>query len=75
MKLENVEVIFPLSPMQAGMLFHAIEASERGVYVLQIRVTLQGDPCRETLAAAWDEVVQRHDALRAAFVWEGLEEP
>ncbi len=75
MTLENVQDIYPLSPMQSGMLFHAIEAREAGLYVLQIRVTLEGDPQHDTLRQAWDEVVQRHEALRAAFVWEGLEEP
>ncbi|MEM1411150.1 MAG: condensation domain-containing protein, partial [Pseudomonadota bacterium] len=75
MKLENVQDVYPLSPMQTGMLFHAIEASEPGLYLLQLRVTLDGPVHFETLRDAWSEVVQRHEALRAAFVWEGLDEP
>jgi len=75
MTLENVQDIYPLSPVQTGMLFHAIEASEPGLYVLQLRLTLEGPLRHDVLRDAWGEVVQRHDALRAAFLWEGLEEP
>ena len=75
MALENVQDIYPVSPMQAGMLFHTIESPDPGLYVLQIRVTLDGPLQWDVLTAAWDDVVHRHDALRAAFVWEELDEP
>jgi len=75
MALENVHDIYPVSPMQAGMLFHTIESPDPGLYVLQIRVTLDGPLQWDVLIAAWDDVVHRHDALRAVFVWEELDEP
>lgn len=75
MKLDNVQDIYPLSPMQRGMLFHAIDTADAGLYVLQLRVTITGPLDFERLREAWHEVVQRHEALRAAFVWEGLDEP
>ena len=75
MALEDVQDIYPLSPLQAGMLFHSIEAPAPGMYVLQIRVTLEGPLDHDVLRAAWDDVVERHEALRASFVWEELDEP
>jgi amino acid adenylation domain-containing protein len=75
MPLEDVQDIYPVSPMQAGMLFHTLDAPDSGMYVLQIRVALKGVLEWEVLEAAWDDVVHRHDALRAAFVWEDLDEP
>ncbi len=75
MSLKNVQDIYPLTATQAGMLFHTIEAQAPGMYVIQVQLTLKGSLNREALMAAWDDVVGRHDALRASFVWEDLEEP
>ena len=43
MKLENVSDVYPLSPMQEGMLFHAVMEPGTGVYVDQAVVTLNGE--------------------------------
>jgi amino acid adenylation domain-containing protein len=60
--------------MQKGMLFHTLLAPESGMYVEQIACEL--DECSPHLfRAAWERVMTRHDALRAAFVWEGVDEP
>ena len=75
MQLENVEDIYPLSPAQAGMLFHSIAAPGTGVYVTQISTLLQGRLDQEKFIAAWQQVIQRHASLRAAFVWDGVDEP
>ena len=75
MKLENVEDVYPLSPTQAGMLFHTASAPHSGVYVGQIQCMLSGNLKLETFQAAWQDVIGRHSALRTAFLWDGLEEP
>jgi amino acid adenylation domain-containing protein len=75
MSLDDVLDIYPLSPLQAGMLFHTIDEPGSGIYVLQIRVPLEGPLDHGVLREAWDDVAHRHDALRAAFVWEDLDEP
>lgn len=75
MELENVEDIYPLSSTQAGMLFHTASAPHSGVYVVQMRCLLSGELAVETFQAAWQAVLQRHPALRTAFLWDGLEEP
>ena len=66
----DVEDIYPLSPMQQGMLFHALDTPHSGQYVNQLSVAVSGlDP--ERLRTAWQRVVERHGILRTCFVWQG----
>jgi len=71
----NIEAAFPLSPLQQGMLFHSLGAPGTGVYVLQARCELHGAVDAHAFYQAWQRVLDRHQALRAAFVWEGVDEP
>ena len=75
MKLENVADIYPLSPIQQGMLFHALSAPNTGVYVEQYCCKLQGVLRIPEFQAAWQQVIDRQPVLRTAFLWEGLDEP
>ena len=71
---KNVESVFPLSPMQQGMLFHSLEDPESGLYVEQIRLVLDGLDA-ERFRRAWEAVVARQPALRTSIVGIGLSEP
>jgi len=75
MDTRNIEDIYPLSPMQQGMLFHSLYAPETGVYFEQSSYTLRGDLNIPAFERAWQRVIDRHPVLRTAFVWEGLDEP
>ncbi|MDZ7959078.1 MAG: amino acid adenylation domain-containing protein [Aulosira sp. DedQUE10] len=72
---KNIEDVYPLSPMQAGMLFHSLLAPESGVYCEQVSFELHGGLNVLAFAQAWQEVIARHPALRTACVWENLEKP
>ena len=74
-KGREVEDIYPLSPLQEGMLFHTLAEPESGVYVQQLRYTLVGPLDRDALRDAWQTVVNRHGILRTSVVWEGLDRP
>ena len=39
-RTRQIEAIYPLSPMQQGMLFHTIYEPQSGVYLQQLRCTL-----------------------------------
>ncbi|MEY4509249.1 MAG: hypothetical protein RLZZ450_1371, partial [Pseudomonadota bacterium] len=67
----DIEDIYPLTPMQQGLLFHSIDAPEAGTYVNQLDVEVRGLDA-ERLARAWQRVVDRHAILRTAFVWQGV---
>ncbi|MFT4433836.1 amino acid adenylation domain-containing protein [Caballeronia sp. 15715] len=68
--LKNVADIYPLSPMQSGMLFHTLYAPGSSVYMNQLRAEIHGlDAGR--FSAAWAAVTARHDVLRTGFVAQG----
>jgi amino acid adenylation domain-containing protein len=75
MSRKNVEDIYPLSPMQQGMLFHTLYADEPGVYFVSHWLTLEGRLDGDAFQRALQEVVNRHAVLRTAFLWERREEP
>ena len=75
MKLENVADLYPLSPMQQGMLFHTVSDATPGVYVDQVVVSLQGPLDPERLVRSIRQVAAQFDALRTAFVWDGVDHP
>ncbi|MGC5702151.1 non-ribosomal peptide synthetase [Pseudomonas sp. NFXW11] len=66
----EVQDLYPLSPMQQGMLFHSLyQQGQDDVYVSQLRADVQGlDVAR--FQAAWEQVLARHDMLRTGFVWQ-----
>ena len=66
----RLEDLYPLSPMQRGMLFEARYAPEQGRYLNQLALTLHHlDVPR--FAAAWAATVARHPVLRTAIVAGG----
>ncbi|WP_265923327.1 non-ribosomal peptide synthetase, partial [Cupriavidus nantongensis] len=72
LKLDPAQVqdLYPLSPMQAGMLFHSVLAPEGSAYTNQLRVDVDGlDPVR--FIAAWQAALARHDSLRCGFLHRG----
>jgi amino acid adenylation domain-containing protein/non-ribosomal peptide synthase protein (TIGR01720 family) len=66
---------YPLSPMQAGMLFHTLFKPDTTDYVVQFVYDLNGEIHPALLRRALEFVVTRHDALRTTFAWDGLAEP
>jgi hypothetical protein len=75
MKAENVEDIYELTPVQKGMLFHCLYASESALYFFHHTLTLHGNPNVEAFEQAWQQVVDRHTILRTGFYWEDIDNP
>ncbi|WP_445570704.1 non-ribosomal peptide synthase/polyketide synthase [Pseudomonas sp. E102] len=66
----EVEDLYPLSPMQQGMLFHTLYEQQAGHYINQMRVEVQGLDV-ERFRLAWQAATDTHDVLRSGFVWDG----
>src|SRR5262245_23611443 len=72
----HVEDILPLSPLQEGLLFHALyDAQAPDVYTVQLVLALEGALDSAALRAAAQTLLQRHASLRAAFRHENLSRP
>jgi amino acid adenylation domain-containing protein/non-ribosomal peptide synthase protein (TIGR01720 family) len=71
----EIQDLYPLSPLQQGMLFHDLYAPESGMYVERLRYTIRGDLNAVAFEQAWRQVVERHAVLRSAFIWEEVDEP
>ncbi|MBN2391913.1 MAG: AMP-binding protein, partial [Anaerolineae bacterium] len=72
---KNIEAIYPLSPMQEGMLFHTLYAPTSGVYFEQLSCTLVGALDLVAFKQAWQQIVDRHAVLRTLFVWQNRDKP
>ncbi|HVG07844.1 MAG TPA: amino acid adenylation domain-containing protein [Thermoanaerobaculia bacterium] len=71
----RIEDIYPLAPVQQGLLFDSLQSRDPLAHRLQWTCVLEGSLDPEAFQQAWQRVVDRHPILRSAFVWEGLEEP
>ena len=75
MSSRNIENIYPLSPMQEGMLFHTLLDREKGFYFQQLQGVIVGLLDTQLFQSCWDQIIRRHPALRTVFVWERQERP
>ncbi|HSB25045.1 MAG TPA: condensation domain-containing protein, partial [Burkholderiaceae bacterium] len=72
----RLEDVLPLSPLQEGLLFHALyDAHAPDVYTVQLELELEGGLDVAALEAAVQAVVARHASLRACFRHERLDRP
>ncbi|MFD2473313.1 non-ribosomal peptide synthetase [Amycolatopsis silviterrae] len=72
---QAVEDIYPLTPMQGGMVFHGLSQTAQGMYFEQATFVLEGVTDPQRLGQAWQQVVDRTPVLRTSFVWTGVDEP
>ncbi|MEV5427836.1 non-ribosomal peptide synthase/polyketide synthase [Streptomyces sp. NPDC052701] len=70
-----VEDVHPLTPTQAGMLFHGLGQDDRGTYFQQLTFVLDGVPDPGALADAWQRVTDRTPVLRSRVLWQDVPEP
>jgi amino acid adenylation domain-containing protein len=71
----NIQDIYPLAPLQEGMLFHHLLQTEGDAYVTPLGLSFDSRQRLERFIASFNQVIARHDILRTAVLWEGLKEP
>lgn len=72
----NIQDIYPLTPLQEGILFHHVLDHESGdAYVLPTLFAVESRQRLDALIGALQSIVQRHDVLRTAVLWEELPRP
>ncbi len=68
----DIADLYPLSPMQQGMLFHTLYAPQGQAYINQLRLDIEGLDLL-IFGRAWQAALDRHDILRSSFHWLGLD--
>lgn len=71
----DIEAVYPLSPLQQGLLFHTLSRPGEPTYFEQIRCSITGSLDLGAFEQAWNWVVGRHTILRSAFASQRLREP
>lgn len=75
MDTTNIESIYPLSPIQQGILFHSTLHRNDDVYFGQIVLTMQGRLDTQAFTRAWEKIVERHSVLRTLFTTDRQGKP
>lgn len=72
---ENLEDLYGLSPLQRGVLSHALYSPDGNAFLEQSVFTANGGFNVTAYEQAWQSVIDRHPVLRSSFFWEGLGTP
>jgi amino acid adenylation domain-containing protein len=72
----NIQDIYPLAPLQEGILFHhLLSARNADAYVSSTLLSVSSRRRVEELVEALQGAVDRHDVLRTAIHWQHLPQP
>lgn len=68
----DIQDIYPLTPLQEGMLFHTLQDQELGhhranTFCQQMTFRIHGHLCLDTFVKSWNQLLARHDMLRTIF--------
>ncbi|MFQ3244132.1 MAG: amino acid adenylation domain-containing protein [Arenicella sp.] len=70
-KLDNIQDIYPLTPLQSGILFETLYAQteeNKGMYLTQTAVGVQGQADLKVMQRAWQMILNHYDALRMLVI-------
>jgi amino acid adenylation domain-containing protein len=71
----NVADIYPLAPLQEGILFHYLLGHRDDAYIALTLLEFQARAQLDTFVCALETVINRHDILRSSVLWEDLPQP
>ncbi|PGS36712.1 hypothetical protein COC58_24660, partial [Bacillus cereus] len=66
-QMYNIEEIYPLSPMQEGILFHSLFNENSRAYHEVVEIMLDGNLNKDALEQSFNNLVDNHTILRTSF--------
>jgi hypothetical protein len=75
MNMNNIEDIYPVSPVQESLFQSEHCPPESGARCKQLSFRMRGELDATAFAKAWEEVVNRQPMLRTSFLWKRVERP
>jgi|GEM_PF-419392 len=73
--IENLHSVYPLSPLQDGILFHHMMNQTCDPYILTAQFVMPSAESAHTFIDGLQNVINRHEALRTNIRWQGLSRP
>lgn len=71
----DFEDLFPLTPLQEGLLFHSLSEPESDHYLVQLTCKIDGALDERLFQESWRTVLNRHPNLRSGFHHRSLRQP
>ncbi|MEN9868154.1 MAG: hypothetical protein RL748_3744, partial [Pseudomonadota bacterium] len=71
----TIQDIYPLSPLQQGILFHHMGSSESDPYLMPVLFRIADQAQLTRFLDAMRFVIARHDVLRSMICWQDLATP
>ncbi|MBR0258893.1 MAG: amino acid adenylation domain-containing protein [Prevotella sp.] len=72
---EQLQRIYPLTPMQEGILITYLSDRDTTAYRLLFRLSLSTLPTKEVLRHTLDYLAAKHEVLRTAILYDGVPHP
>ena len=73
--IDNIQDIYPLAPLQEGILFHHMLSPQNDPYIVKALLEISNGNIFERFIAGLNFVIQRHDILRTSILWRQLDKP
>jgi hypothetical protein len=74
-RASNIQDISPLLPSQYDTLLHLLLGTKGDPYLLSSQIAFENKDLLDRYLQASQNVVDRHDILRTAFIWEDISTP
>ena len=71
----NIQDMYPLGPLQQGILFHHLMTQRGDLYLTPMLLSFDNRGRLDGFLQALQAVIDRHDILRTAIVWQNVSQP
>ncbi|MDP1665279.1 MAG: AMP-binding protein, partial [Methylobacter sp.] len=71
----GIQDIYPLAPLQEGILFHHLLETQGDPYITRSIIVFDNRTRLDAFLGALQAVINRHDILRSSVRWNGLSQP